>query len=251
MRHVFTNNDVAANWAGQRVSHGRSHNGNFRFYGRLLYSYSTVIGNIEKAVDGSPVYLLTSNSYSTTTSGKHLGPAWRYTHHFTYQFHVPAVTPYGGRHQDNLKYLEMTYTKEINSARRSLEYMTADNQEWRKGWLRRRAEKIAAYCEAFGLEAPEIDVDADIANIIAYHAKRKEWSESPRGIKSREYGRKYREWLGLKNRVKERFGRRWDNSDQDILDNYNTEIGMMSWWTAHSGDPDDLAIIKWRFRNEQ
>lgn len=30
-----------------------------------------------------------------------------------------------------------------------------------------------------------------------------------------------------------------------------SEIGIMSWWVAHSGAPDDLAIIKWRFRREE
>ena len=72
MKQVLTNRGVAEAWAAQRQLSARSHNGNFRFKGPLLYSYSTPIAHL---ING--VALITSKSYSATTHGKHIGPAWR------------------------------------------------------------------------------------------------------------------------------------------------------------------------------
>lgn len=93
----------------------------------------------------------------------------------------------------------------------------------------------------------DFDVDEDIDSIIDHHAKRKAWRESPRGMKALEYGERYREWQELVNRVKRR--PHYDNSED--MQDPRSELGVMSWWTTYSGDPDDLAIIRWRFRREE
>lgn len=63
---VFRNSMVAHVWAGQRHAHGRSHNGQYYFEGRTLYSYGPhfVVGVVMP--DG--VTLVTTDKYSVTTS---------------------------------------------------------------------------------------------------------------------------------------------------------------------------------------
>lgn len=71
-RTVFDNHMVAHVWAQQTQSEGRSHNGNFSFRDSTLYSYSTPIARFTKDKKGRKVLLVTSESYSITTSSKHM-----------------------------------------------------------------------------------------------------------------------------------------------------------------------------------
>lgn len=80
MAQVFSNDMVAHVWAQQRQPSGRSHNGNFYFEGRTLYSYGTHYPVGIFAAVGGPVFLNSSKS-SVTTEGKHKGPARRAVRH--------------------------------------------------------------------------------------------------------------------------------------------------------------------------
>lgn len=73
MRTVFANSMVAHVWASQSQSYGRSHNGNFYFRDRCLYSYGshfTVAKFLPEDVTfkGQRVVLFTSRNYSVSTS---------------------------------------------------------------------------------------------------------------------------------------------------------------------------------------
>lgn len=64
---VFANAMVAHVWAQGSQAHGRSHNGNFYFDGRILYSYGSHFAVGVLMNDGAAV--LNSDKYSISTSG--------------------------------------------------------------------------------------------------------------------------------------------------------------------------------------
>jgi len=80
-RTVFENSMVAHVWAQQDQKEARSHNGNFWFSGAAIYSYNTAIGIFLKpfsfkAID-KPIVFINNQTYSVTTSGKHMPAIWR------------------------------------------------------------------------------------------------------------------------------------------------------------------------------
>lgn len=89
MAEVFSNDMVAHVWAQQRQQSGRSHNGNFYFEGRTLYSYGTHYPVGIFAAVGGPVFLNSSKS-SITTEGKHKGPA-RYAVRHLERLYLPEL----------------------------------------------------------------------------------------------------------------------------------------------------------------
>lgn len=89
MAEVFSNDMVAHVWAQQRQQSGRSHNGNFYFQGRTLYSYGTHYPVGIFAAVGGPVFLNSSKS-SITTEGKHKGPA-RYAVRHLERLYLPEL----------------------------------------------------------------------------------------------------------------------------------------------------------------
>lgn len=67
MAKVFNNSMVAHVWAQGEQAYGRSHNGNFYFDGRVLYSYGSHFAVGVRMNDNQAV--LNSDSYSISTSG--------------------------------------------------------------------------------------------------------------------------------------------------------------------------------------
>lgn len=72
VKRVLPNDQVIHVWAAQSQDEARTSNGNLSFCGPILTSYSTPIANIRPGADGQPVALVTTESYSVTTSGKHM-----------------------------------------------------------------------------------------------------------------------------------------------------------------------------------
>jgi hypothetical protein len=91
MKTVFNNAQCAHVWAQMTQEHGRGASVSFR--GGKFYSYSTPIAQIIEAPapDSGRVVLITSDSYSATTNGKHKAHAWRATSHLTRRFRVPGI----------------------------------------------------------------------------------------------------------------------------------------------------------------
>ena len=73
-QQVFDNGMTAHVWAQQRQESGRSHNGNFFFSGRSIYSYGSHY--VAGYVAPGPLYLVNGDDSTMTTKGKHL-PAVR------------------------------------------------------------------------------------------------------------------------------------------------------------------------------
>lgn len=94
-KQLRTNCRVAQEWVAQgKVPAGRSANGNFAFDGRTLYSYDEPVALLTQVRDlnDRPVALVTSETFSVTTSGKHLNRIWGRLHNARVTvFRVPCI----------------------------------------------------------------------------------------------------------------------------------------------------------------
>lgn len=152
MKTVFDNRQCAHVWAQQNQERGKSSNGNLWFENQTIYSYSTPIAKMH-----GDIALITSNTYSVTTTGKHMPTvhrAVRYDSSFT----VPFIGQRGGKnyvdsanmievHAGNRAYFIDVYKKAFDSAKRSKSNFIFHGER-----LFGIAKEYARYCEAFNLE---------------------------------------------------------------------------------------------------
>ncbi len=196
MKTVFENSMVAHIWANQSQSEARSANGNFSFRDTTLYSWRTPIGRIVSGADGSRVALISSNGYSMTTQGKHIGPARRAVQYAA--FYVPFVGAEGGQapragwnegspeymasvHGANLAHFAAVYAKEVSRMSRARElYRSVEDN------LRDVSDMASKYAEAFGLVAPVLPWLVDAQAIHAKRAEREAKTNTPAAIAKRE-----------------------------------------------------------------
>lgn len=202
-------NGMCANvWAQQDKASGKTGNGNMSFEGATLYSYRTPIGRFVDTVDGRRAVLVTSNSYSITTSGKHM-PALRRAIDYGRGNFAPCFTvPYlcGGsglgythfdltaeEHAANLAHLIGRYDDIVAKASRARSYYQAGlradlERAYQAGLLadlerayqarlladlERAYDTARDYAAAFGLAAPEPRAPQfDFEAIEAKRAKR-------------------------------------------------------------------------------
>ncbi|RUP22322.1 hypothetical protein [Methylobacterium sp.] len=176
MPNVVANRQVAHILAHQAQDSARSHNGNFWFEGRKLYSYSTPIAHLVPGVDGELIALVTARSYSITTNGKHIGPAHSALGYGRVRktFTVPFIGAFGGQnrgdrnldavsapeiHAANLAAYFADYTATVEGLPRKRDY----DRSIALAALNRIANPACDYAEAFGLPRPAYDTDADEA----------------------------------------------------------------------------------------
>ena len=175
MKTVFSNKMCAHVWAQQSQLGGRSDH--MRFDGPTLYSYSTPIGFIPNGAKYGLVALLTSDSYSPTTSSTHM-PAASTAVRGRRVWSVPQLGVSATACRDNLAYLQHEYTHEIESLMRvpcdsfrvseyrtSGEFEDAPSQAHRM--LREMAADIAAFMRTFDVAGPVLTPDESAAKIIA------------------------------------------------------------------------------------
>lgn len=194
MAKVFANDMVAHVWAQQNQDSGRSHNGNYSFDGRVLYSYTTAIARFTEDASGRRVALVTSRTYSQTTSSKHMPPIWRALRGSVY-FRVPDVGAVllGGRdHARNLAYLVEQFREAERRFRGRRKVYAQDVAAHIREWLGREWAIAMDYAEAFGLERPA-DLPADFtaldvlaAEIAAMREQREAARNTPEAIAKRE-----------------------------------------------------------------
>lgn len=194
VKQVVTKDMVPHLWANRSQDAARTSNGNLSFCGAVLYSYATPIAHLADGADGQPVALITSHSYSVTTSA-HVSAAHGSARHLR-NFTVPALAlPRGvshGRHREprnledahavNLAHFAAGYAAALASAKRarSLPYWAedaADAQAYAAAAdgnpLARLARDAVRYAEVFGLPVPAVaDWRADVAEVRAHHAER-------------------------------------------------------------------------------
>lgn len=188
-RKVFANNMVAHVWAHASEPAGRSGNGNFWFEGDTIYSYATPIARIHL---DSPrtVILMTCDSFSVTTEGKHKNAIRRASDYGRYLplFVVPFIGATGGRrnidsaeidHAGNLAYFEFCYSKEIDRLSRARTYTKTDSLEM-------IAASARGYCLAFDLVEPAFASPDVVATDVALIADGIRAADSPECRAARE-----------------------------------------------------------------
>ena len=176
------NSQVAHLWANRSKPRARSSNGNFWFEGDTIYSYQTPIAKLH-----GNVALVTSNSYSVTTSGKHM-PAIRRALSCR-MFYVPSIGVHGMiQHAKNLKHFVDGFEDALAKARRTRDDY---NFSWRCKLAQDIAQTMMDYATAFNLtdkawREPCITVDAWIEQIQTERAAAQAKRNSPAQIAKRE-----------------------------------------------------------------
>lgn len=195
MPNVVANDQVAHIWAHQAQDEARSHNRNFWFDGRKIYSYQTPVAHLVPDHSGELVALITSRTYGVTTSGKHVGPLYRALGYGSVRryFTVPFIGAFGGRNTGD-RNLDAVSAPEIHAA--NLESYAARYRDALATLGRKRdfhhssalallnaiANPAADYAEAFALAPLALDTDGDAAALArAYAAK-----QTPAAIAKRE-----------------------------------------------------------------
>lgn len=203
MKTVFPNHMVAHVWAQQNQATGRSANGNFWFEGGTLYSYRTPIANIVQNHRGEAIALLTTKSYSVTTSCKHMDPTRRAVSHLT-NYHVPFIGICGGRnridsddqtrmHQGNLD----AWSQDYINARAKMMGARSRYYGEAPAHLLNILNDARSYCQSFGLAEPEwvskVDPSTDWRDAIARWDRLEAAESDPARAAKREKERQRRE----------------------------------------------------------
>lgn len=207
MKTVVSNSMVAHLWAAQSQTHARSDS--MRFAGPTLYSYQTPIANIVERIKGAGrVALITSESYSITTSSKHMPAARRAVSHYQ-TFTVPYLGVSCGRavsewHKANALYLVEQYHKRVGQYCRELSNWDSFPEEARREYLKKRAQEVADYCYAFDvLITGSIDAAADFERIKATRMARDARRNAPGYDEKRRKAREQREAAAARKRERE------------------------------------------------
>jgi len=186
-----SNSMVAHIWAQQEKHSGKSANGNLWFESETLYSYRTPIGRFVQTVDGQRALLVTSNSYSMTTSCKHMPALWQAINYgrgvYSPCFTVPIVSAYGldsKKHGLNLAYLVAEYETLAAKFLRARDIY--GDESHLVGRLQERADMARNYASAFGLEWPFLDAGSDGREIWRKRQERESKNNTPEAIAKRE-----------------------------------------------------------------
>ncbi len=161
MKTVFDNSMTAHVWAQNSQYEGRSHNGNFYFEDRVIYSYGRhfPIARHTFTKQGKPCVLFTTDHYSSSTS-QHMNCVsgalnpWRAEEKDRNKhliFHVPNVNADNKQsHMINYRALRESYAATLHHA-----LFGKDFDEYGRGRAFRHveadAEKCREYSKAFGL----------------------------------------------------------------------------------------------------
>ena len=199
-RHVYPADQVIHLWANQTQDNARN-GSNVSFEGKLLYSYSTVIAQIEDDADGNRWTFL-SDPNLTPTTGKHVRASRQATRHHN-QFYTPA---FANHWQSYSRTPAAMIQAAIDQAAADLQDAFAPRKRATTRadiiakYDRRRAD-IAAVLEAFNL--PPADMPTiDPATAARYTAEAAEASRKAATLKSTRLAKlqvedleAYTEWL--------------------------------------------------------
>lgn len=159
MTTTTSNRGVAREWL--KHADAKSGNGNMSTHDGVLYSYSTPIANLVQP-EGGEVALISTETYSVTTEGKHKNAAFHACHAHCYKpFRVPylllAQGVYAGRsransrartideqHIGNLEHYAEQITQERARLARARVYTQRDT-------LNRLEAEAFSYASVFGL----------------------------------------------------------------------------------------------------
>lgn len=185
MRKVFENSMVGHVWANASQEEGRSHNGNLWFSGATIYSYRTPIA---RRMPGGRVFLVTSERYSITTSGKHMPAVHRAIASGATVFQVPDVAANDhAAHTRNVGHLGKVYADTVARMKRTQAASWGNPERT----LQELADDIRNYVGAIGGAEPDNypDPARDAAAVRAKWAERAARDADPATAAKREADR--------------------------------------------------------------
>jgi hypothetical protein len=189
-------------WAQRDKPSARSSNGNLSFDGPTLYSYTTPIGRFVDVPGRGDVVLVTSQSYSVTTSGKHMPALYRALREGgPRRFTVPNLGSYysgpaKSEHEENLEHLLSEYRDSAARVQRMRDYY--GNEEGLTATLRELADVACDYAELFDLPRPGLNPEEAARRVFEARATREAKHNTPAAIAKREKRRERREALAAR-----------------------------------------------------
>lgn len=197
MKTIFNNKMVRHVWAQRNQEEGRNGNGSLSFIGDTLYSYQTPIANFVENHEGRLACLITTNTYSVTTSGKHIPHTMDIPNAVV--FHVPYIGKSGGRagailrteevHNKNYIYFVEKHAELI------LKIARAKNIDWLLRELDLNKQNALAYCNFFALReyraADFPQISSELLESVLAEAKKEAQAKAEKT--KRENARKQKE----------------------------------------------------------
>jgi hypothetical protein len=187
MKTVMNSSQVAHVWVSHNTgrteqSNARNANQSFWFNYGVLYSYRTPIAKFHKDAHGKDVVLYTCETYSMTTSSKHM-PAMRRAFSPSHSVYcVPAIGTNGGMNRDqydddrmhkaNADWLMANYNERVSRLMRARSLPDWLGDTYGLGDL---FDTLDGYCHAFGLKTPAVKhgtVDCAVIAIREAYAAR-------------------------------------------------------------------------------
>ncbi len=200
MPNIFANSMVAHVWAQQSQAKGRSHNGNMSFDGPALYSYAEPIARFVKGGVDQTVILISTGKWSITTS-RHQSRAHSAARNHGAVFSVADIGRYGAPdHVQNLSDMVSAY----QTAMATIQRATREITEYTFHTPERIAREANEYAAAFGLPAPGIDHEANVAVVTRFRAERDAQLNTPERIAKRTAERARRETLRAERETRQR-----------------------------------------------
>lgn len=161
-----TNQQVANSWLRNMrrdmTAERATSNGNMRFVGAVLYSYATPIAHIYPSKGGFGRVLLTTDTYSQTTEGKHknaVRKACNYGRDITI-FNVPhLLTNSSGQYrsagmvEDQHRMNLASYAERIEAEKHRLSRAKVHTS---RDWLNMLEREMFDYAASFGLSTEEV-----------------------------------------------------------------------------------------------
>ena len=198
-RHVYPTDQVIHIWAHQSQDSARN-GSNVSFNGKLLYSYSTVIAQIEEDKDGNKWAFL-SNSSLTPMTGNHVSSSRQATRHMQ-QFYTPA---FGDHWQEYARTPAVMIQEAAQEAQDDLKAAFAPRKRQATKFAamqtyNNRRESIREVSTAFGIpfDMPEVNTDelAQYAAQVAERRREQRERERERQEKQRqEDAEQFKTWL--------------------------------------------------------
>jgi len=154
-RHVYPTAQVIHIWAHQSQDSARN-GSNVSFDGKLLYSYTTVIAQIETDTSGNTWAFLSSEGLTPRTS-KHVSASRYATRHIINRFYTPAFASWRSYRRTIAEMVQPA----IDEAERDLKkaFGPRKRQTTKLAAMQvynARRDEIFKACQAFGLDAPNL-----------------------------------------------------------------------------------------------
>jgi hypothetical protein len=192
MKTVFDTRQLAHLWANRAQPHGRNAGNSTHFDGAVFYSYQTPIAahipTARTPRTKEPIYgavLVTSHTYSVTTSGKHMTAVCRAIPDNVPVFTVPDIGHSGGRartlsgwpasdpaayvktHKANLAWLLGRYHDTVTREMRARQWYAPASEVLLRPWA-----EVESYARVFKVKLLKRDTPDTVADAAKIEARR-------------------------------------------------------------------------------